>query len=466
MTESAGPVADLRLDTLPIEIQNLIFDHIISTATRAQLKLFRLSNSFFRSRVDIVLFSTLHLSVSTLSLARLCHVADTPLSNRVRHIIFHRGTFRGHSMTQMYHGFSQPKDYGDFEAYIVRNHDLKKHLPRVSLTYSNFEQEVAEEGSFLDRASSWQLCLAERVWKFERLDTVSLLPVKEDLAFSTYFDARCATQWQTCTNRYFAPYEILGTMGRKRLRKVNFEAVEGEDFAEAVQTEQGRKLFEKLRELKLTLHQEVSFPTENYTLLFKDMKQLEVLYLGDLGRCTQNIKNEGSWTRKLPEIVLSQIFPRLTKFCLSEVTMGEDEYLNFLSRHSHTLQEVQLLGWHIPTNEAGEVTGSAVRAIYRFGQMKMPMLKQVLWQGNFSNNDHGICQIEISPRSKYSYFPERVIKAYEYMMGINAEFPVSELLSDELNQNVEQLFGQASAEALAGFDNGLDFLKPRHFYPL
>lgn len=458
----------IKLDNLPGEVQDLIFDWTIAGASRDELKAFRLSNRFFRDRTDKTLFATLHISASNLSLQRLKNIADrSNLASHVRELIFHRGTFSGHRMCRMMRGGLAVRDYGDFEEYIVQNRAYAKHLPRVSRAFVSFDEEVHSENEF-NRDSSWRTFLYKECQKFSRLEQLTTLNGDQDIAFSTYFDKRCGLQQQSFTPNYFAPYEIMSSTGPKfRPKLLSFDAVNGEDLAAMITQIIGgadgvRRQFSSLRKLHLTFSETViSLPTErSYDYFFQSLNSLEWLSLGfPTFGSEQSLRDPNSFHQRLLRIVLAQHYTKLTHFCLQDALMGEDDYIHFLARHASTLQSVRLFGWGIPPDAAGKITGSIYRAMYRFGQLDMPDLTEVLWNGQFSNSNVVWYDVDNRP-SPGNVNPQFVQSLYDYMLGLTKEFPGGSAFSSDARPDLQQFTGHKTNDELMALDDKLSFIRP------
>lgn len=401
-TPSKSTEHTLLLDSLPTEIQDLIFHYVVHDSFPSELKSFRQSNRYFRDRADIYLFHTLHISASNLSLQRVKHVAETErIAAHVRELVFHRGTFSGHKMVRFGRGPGlMARDYGDFEEYMVRGHagfrPAQADLMRVSACYVAFAEEIEAETQF-NREMSWQTSLRKHCARFPRLEKLTTLPDQLDLE-SSYLKRRCGLTHQSWTPNYFAPYEIFGPCGPLfRPRSLCLESVNGEDFAAIVTFIRGgeaavRERFCELRELKLSFSETVGTLEVDgtYDLFIASCTNLRSLSLDFTSFYSPKIlKDPESFPQKVIKLVLAQTYQKLADVHLTYPVMTEHDFVSFLTRHSSSLKTLALTRWPMPVTTNGDATGSIIRAFWKMGQISFAKLRPIELAGDFSNRKDG-----------------------------------------------------------------------------
>ncbi|KAK5945204.1 hypothetical protein PMZ80_002408 [Knufia obscura] len=386
------------LDTLPTEIQDLIFHHVVADSSREELKQFRQSNRYFRDRADIHLFGTLHVSASNLSLERVRHVSENDRLNvYVKELIYHRGTFSGHKMVKFGGGtHMQPRDYDDFETYLVRSRDSKAYIPQASKCYDAFLEEVEAEALF-NREISWRATMKKYCSRFPKLEKLTTLPDAQDRE-STYLRRRCAMIHQSSTPNYFAPYEIFEPCGPNfRPVSLSLDGVNGEDFASIMTNIRGglqavRERFSKLQSFRLSFSETVSsLEIEGtYDLFIPACVNLRDLSLGFTSfYSSKMLKDSESFPRKLIRLVLQQHFSKLANLNLVYALMTEHDFVSFLDRHQSTLKTLYLHRWPMPVTTDLKPTGSVIRTFWKMGQLPMQCLCSVRLTGEFSNSKYG-----------------------------------------------------------------------------
>ncbi|KAK5073848.1 hypothetical protein LTR51_004431 [Lithohypha guttulata] len=387
----------ILLDTLPIEIQDLIFHYVVLDSNPGELKRLRLSNRYFRDRADIYLFRTLHISASNLSLDRVRKVAENDrLRVHVQELVYHRGTFSGHKMSQ--YGLSlKARDYGDFEEYMVRGQagfrPAQSDLMRVSQCYAAFCEELEAESNF-NRELSWRMSMKKNCSRFPKLEHLTTQWAYEDLN-SKYLRKRCGLTHQSATPNYFAPYEIFESCGPSfRPRVLSLEGVEGEDFA-AIMTfirggvEAVKARFSELRYLKLSFSETVAtLEVEGtYDVFIQACDNLRFLHLDFSSFTSLRLrKDPHCFPQRLIKIVLQRHFPRLSHLELKNAMMTELDLIGFVHHHSRTLQTLSLDDWSMPVTSEGQATGSFIRTLWKLGKLPLNKSRTITLNGSFSNN--------------------------------------------------------------------------------
>lgn len=394
----------LILDTLPIEIQDLIFHYIILDSTPEELKLFRQSNRYFRDRADIHLFRTLHISASTASLERVRLVSEVDRINvHVRELVFHRGTFFGHKMARAARSFEfRARDYDDFETYVVRSNRANGVGPpvgmmRISECYDNFNQELEYESRF-NQDMRWRQTLRGPCSRFTKLEKLTTLASEYDLE-SRYLRRRCALTHQSWTPNYFAPYEIFEPCGRAfRPKALSMDSVNGEDFASVISNIRGGDVavaekFSELRSLRLSFSETVSMLDVEGTwdVFIRSCGNLERLSLDFTTFYSPKMLREpDSFPQKVIKLFLQQTYINIKHLDLTYALMTEDDFISFLHRHQTSLTTLNLCRWPIPADAStGQPTGSIIRTFWKIGRLHMRSLRSVHINGEFSNRADG-----------------------------------------------------------------------------
>lgn len=394
----------LILDTLPTEIQDLIFHYIVLDSTIEELKLFRQSNRYFRDRADIHLFRTLHISASTASLERVRRISENDRINvHVRELVFHRGTFFGHKMARAARSFEvRARDYDDFETYVVRSNRTNRTGPpvglmRISECYANFIQELEFESRF-NQDMTWRSTLRGPYSEFIKLDKLTTLASEYDLE-SRYLRRRCALTHQSWTPNYFAPYEIFEPCGKNfRPKALSMDSVNGEDFASVISNIRGGEVavaekFSELKNLRLSFSETVSMLEVEGTwdIFIRSCNNLESLSLDfTIFYSPKMLKEPESFPQKIIRLFLQQTFPRLKHLDLTYALMTEHDFITFLERHQKSLISLNLCRWPMPVDPTtGRVTGSVIRTFWKIGRLPMSSLKSVHINGEFSSRADG-----------------------------------------------------------------------------
>ena len=387
----------LTLDAFPTEIQDLIFDYVVVNSTRGELKRFRQSNRYFRDRADVYLFNTLHVSASKLSFARVRNVSENDRLNvHVRELIFHRGTFSGHTMVKFGGGtHMQPREYDDFESHLVRNGEYQARIMQASKCYDAFLQEIEAEALF-NREIAWRTIMRKYCARFSKLEKLTTLPDTYDLE-STYLRSRCALTHQSATPNYFAPYEILESCGPQfKPRTLSLDGVNGEDFASIMTNNRGgpqaiHERFMELRSFRISFSETVSsLEIENtYEYFIPACVNLRDLSLDFTSFYSPKmLRDPDSFPQKLIKLVLQQDYPKLASLELVYALMTEHDLISFLDRHRSTLTTLKLHRWPMPVTER-QPTGSTIRAFWKIGQLPMKDLRTVILTGEFSCRSDG-----------------------------------------------------------------------------
>ena len=389
----------ILLDGLPTEIQDLIFHYVVLDSRRDELKLFRQSNRYFRDRADLYLFRTLHISASNLSLDRVRRVSENNRINvNVRELVYHRGTFSGHKMVKSGRGGMQPRDYGDFKAYMVRGQfGLRQvDLMRVSKCYAAFEKELTAESDF-NRELSWQTSMREYCSRFPKLESLTMLADHQDLE-STYLKTRCGLTHQSWTPNYFAPYEIFQPCGPNfRPKALTLYGVNGEDFAAIMTFIRGgvpavKERFSQLRELRLSFSETVNSLEvgSTYDIFVEACHNLRLISL-DLSSfySPKMLKDSDCFPQKLMKLFLQQHFRHLSNVDLTYAIMTEHDFISFLERHSKTIRSLKLRRWPMSVTNQGEATGSVIRALWKIGRVPLHSLQSINLEGEISSRKDG-----------------------------------------------------------------------------
>lgn len=112
------------------------------SSTRERLKQIRLEGRVFHDAVTPLVFATIHIHASQLSITRAENIACSRLNTHVREIVHHCGTFQ-HSMTQR-------QTFLRILGSHQRRQDYPKQLKDADKEefYQNFLQEVEAAGEF------------------------------------------------------------------------------------------------------------------------------------------------------------------------------------------------------------------------------------------------------------------------------------------------------------------------------
>lgn len=390
----------LVLDSLPTEIQDLIFHYVVLDATLDELKALRQSNRYFRDRADIYLFQRLHVSASTASLERVKRISENDRLNvHVRELVFHRGTFFGHKMARAAHRFEvRARNFDDFQTYLVQSSGQRGRadILQDSKCYSNFNEELGYESRF-NQDMTWRSTLRKPCSLFPKLEGLRTLPVDEDLE-SAYLRKRCGLTHQSWTPNYFAPYEIFEVCGPKfRPKALRLDSVNGEDFASIISNIRGGEAavaarFADLRDFHISFSETVTTLEVEGTwdIFIRSCTSLQSLFLDfESFYSPKLLKEPDSFPQKFIKTVLCQHFPRLKGLGLSFAMMYEDDILGFLERHQRTLMSFRLYTWPMPVDATGLPSGSIIRAFWKVGQLPMSQLRLVELRGEFSNRVDG-----------------------------------------------------------------------------
>lgn len=394
------PVESLVLDSLPTEIQDLIFHYVVLDSSIDELKLFRQSNRYFRDRADIYLFRTLHISASTASLERVKRVSENDRLNvHVRELVFHRGTFFGHKMARAARSFEvRARDYDDFETYVVRSSTkgARVGLMNISRCYANFNEELEFESRF-NQDMTWRSSLRGPLSRFSKLEKLTTLTSENDLE-SKYLRKRCALTHQSWTPNYFAPYEIFEPCGRDFMPKsLSMDSVNGEDFASVISNIRGgedvvKARFVDLKYLRLSFSETVNTLEVEGTwdVFIRSCTSLETLSLDfESFYSPKMLKEPDSFPQMIIKLFLQQTYPRMKTLDLKYALMTEHDFIDFLDRHQNTLTTLKLRRWAMPVDSSDLPTGSIIRAFWRIGQLPKLQLKEVQIRDEFSNRADG-----------------------------------------------------------------------------
>ncbi|KAK4944157.1 hypothetical protein LTR66_014534, partial [Elasticomyces elasticus] len=449
-----------NVQNLPSEIQDLIFDYVICESTTDELKLIRLSNKYFCDRADPFLFKTLHLSASTLSFERMQGIAHVErLAQHVKALVFHRGTFRGHSMASSMRGL-KALPYGDFETYMIRSGEGMANMMRISSLYDGFSNEVASEARF-HHELTWRSPMRRRLIElFPKLEEVMTCSAEDDLQ-SKYLLRKTGLTHQSWTPDHFAPYEILDAVGNTfQPKSIWFDSCNGEDIWAAIvamgDADRVGERLSQLTKLHLSFSETVSAletvgPWTNFAKACTNLKELRLDFSSFYS--PKMWKDTNCFARRLSDLFLKQSYHQLNTLRLEDAPLLEHTFVDFFSRHVSSLRCISLLAWHMPATTTQQPTGSIVRAIHRLGQLSFQRLETVHLEGEFSARYDGEGWLAQPRSDDDTEAPCLLNRIARYVLG-KAEFPFPtaptatsmELTENELKYLDESIGQTSSAE--------------------